>query len=402
MEIVAESYIISSDYVKNAGGDMHILFFKWKSFMNPGIEAAFRELKLSYDTYEYQFSDWEKDDEFLEKFKSYIKADTQGFDVVFSVNYSPLISTVCQELEIAYKSWIYDSPIHIKSEETLYNEVNTLYCFDMGQAIAYQKKGINAVHQPLAADGHIFLGRDYDKPIRKYDSDISFVGQLYKTDYDYYCGPLTDYQRGFLEGIIGSQQKLFGAYIIPNLITDELLAGLNERYDKASKGTACISREQLVYMLSCETTGRDRFLALALLSNHFDVRHYASELDERLSRINFCGYADYYRYMPWIFKGSRINLNISLRTIETGIPLRCLDIMSCGGLLVSNYQMELAEYFENGKELILYTEPEELFELCQFYLRPENDELRRSIALAGREKVEKEFNYKKQLSQILM
>lgn len=380
---------------------MRILFFKWKSFMNPGIEAALRELKVIYDTYEYQFSDWEKDDDFLEKFKNYIKADAQGFELVFSVNYSPLISTVCQDIGLAYKSWIYDSPIHIGSEETLYNAVNTLYCFDMGQAASYQKKGINAVHQPLAADGRVFLGRDYDKPIKKYDSDISFVGQLYKTDYDYYCGPLTEYQRGYLEGIIGSQQKLFGAYIIPNLITDDLLKDLNERYDKASNGTVSISREQLIYMLSCETTGRERFLALALLSNHFDVRHYASESDDRLSKINFCGYADYYRYMPWIFRGSKINLNISLRTIETGIPLRCLDIMSCGGLLVSNYQMELSEYFVNGEEVILYTEPEELFELCQFYLKPENDELRRRIAHNGMTKVEGEFNFKVQLSKIL-
>lgn len=380
---------------------MRLLFFKWNSFMNPGIEAALRTLRIDYDTFEYQFSDWEHDDDFLEQFKNYIDDDRQGFDVVLSVNYAPLVSIICQEKGVAYKSWVYDSPIHIRSEETMYNQVNTIYCFDMGQALNYQKKGINAIHQPLAADGRVFLGRDYDKPIKNYDSDIAFVGQLYKTDYDYYSGPLTDYQRGFLEGVIGSQQKLYGAYIIPNLVTDNLLKSLNERYDKASNGTASISREQLIYMLACETTGRDRYTALALLSNHFNLRHYASEADERLPKVNFCGYADYYRYMPWIFRGSKINLNISLRTIETGIPLRCLDVMACGGLLLSNYQMELAEYFTNGEELLLYTEIEELYQLADFYLRPENDDLRRRIALAGQKKVEEEFNFKTQLNKII-
>ena len=55
------------------------------------------------------------------------------------------------------------------------------------------------------------------------------------------------------------------------------------------------------------------------------------------------GYADYYEQMPKIFRLSDVNLNISLRTIQTGIPLRVLDVLACGGFLISNYQEELAE-----------------------------------------------------------
>ena len=45
-----------------------ILFFQWHSFMNPGIEAALKKIEIDYDTYFYQFVDWEKDELFLERF----------------------------------------------------------------------------------------------------------------------------------------------------------------------------------------------------------------------------------------------------------------------------------------------------------------------------------------------
>ena len=53
------------------------------------------------------------------------------------------------------------------------------------------------------------------------------------------------------------------------------------------------------------------------------------------------GSVDYYDMMPYVFKCSDINLNITLRSIKTGIPLRAMDIMGAGGFLMSNYQVDL-------------------------------------------------------------
>ena len=38
-----------------------------------------------------------------------------------------------------------------------------------------------------------------------------------------------------------------------------------------------------------------------------------------------------------MFANSKVNLNITLRNIKTGIPLRALDIMGAGGFLLTNY-----------------------------------------------------------------
>ena len=152
-------------------------------------------------------------------------------------------------------------------------------------------------------------------------------------------------------------------------------------------------------MLACEVTSRERYIALALLSNHFQVKHYAAKKDERLSKVEYMGYADYRKEMPKVFQLSRINLNITLKTIQTGIPLRALDVMACGGFLISNYQEELAEYFRLGEEVVTYGDLEELVYLADHFLQDED--ARRQIALAVQQSVEVSFSFEEALKIIL-
>ena len=45
---------------------MKLLFIRWTSFMRWGIEEAFKKLNIDYDVFEYNFTDWEKDERFCE------------------------------------------------------------------------------------------------------------------------------------------------------------------------------------------------------------------------------------------------------------------------------------------------------------------------------------------------
>lgn len=105
--------------------------------MNKGIERGLKELEIPYDTFFYQFNDWEKDDAFLEQFRAYLKAGT--YTDVLSVNFSPLISMLCEELGIVYTAWVYDSPLHIRNLESLKNSCNRIFFFDRGQAEEHHK-----------------------------------------------------------------------------------------------------------------------------------------------------------------------------------------------------------------------------------------------------------------------
>lgn len=377
---------------------MKLLFFKWHSFMNKGIEHGLRELGISYDTFFYQFNDWEKDDLFLEQFRAYLKMGT--YTDVLSVNFSPLISGLCEEFGIVYTAWVYDSPLHIRNIDSLRNSCNRIFFFDKGQAEIHRKEGVNAVHLPLAVDVEVFRINASKREKEEYRTDVSLVGKLYQTEYSYFTAPLQEYTKGYLEGIVNAQAKIYGGYIIPELITDELLTQMNKDYAKVATDGFTMGRKELEFMLACETTGRERYMALALLSAHYHVDLYSTDKDKRLKNVRFRGYADYYKEMPFIFSQSRINLNISLKTIRTGIPLRVIDVLGCGGFVLSNYQEELMEYFNVGEELIIYDNIEDLFYKTKYYLEHEDE--RKKIALAGFERVKRDFTFRERLRKMYM
>lgn len=254
------------------------------------------------------------------------------------------------------------------------------------------------MHLPLAADVELFQQK-IEKARLNQRYRISLLGNLYQTEYAHYTSPLDEYVRGYLEGIINSQMKIYGGYLIPELVSDELLNKMNAQYAKKVPGGFQMGRRELEFLLAQETTGRERYLALAMLSAHFPVDVYSAGSDERLQKVKFHGYANYETQMPAIFAGSDINLNISLKCIRTGIPLRGIEVMGCGGFLLSNYQVELAEYFKVGEECEVYESLEDLYAKAEFYLN--HDQLRRQIAQNGWERIRRDFTFESRLREML-
>jgi spore maturation protein CgeB len=66
-------------------------------------------------------------------------------------------------------------------------------------------------------------------------------------------------------------------------------------------------------------------------------------------------------------------------------------VLACGGFLITNYQPEIAEYFENGRELVIYEDYIDLVQKVKYYLA--HDEERREIAKNGQQAVRERFNY---------
>ena len=374
---------------------MKVLFFQWHSFMNKGIENAFRKLDISYEIFFWQFEDWEKDEAFVQKFCSKIKSE--DYNVVFSVNYAPLVSQICEGEKIPYVAWIYDSPLHIRNLSSLKNSCNQLYFFDRGQAEEYKKMGANALHMPLAVDTTVF-GQVIQAGNKKlYETEVSLVGKLYQTQYAYYTEYLSQYRKGYLEGIISAQSKIYGGYLIPELITGKLIDEINEDY-RINGFNFEMGNRELEFMLACETTGRERYTALILLARRCLVDLYSSDEENNLPGVNLKGYVDYYTQMPMVFSQSKVNLNISLKTVRTGIPLRVIDVMGCGGFVLTNYQEEIGEYFAMGEECAVYESMEDLCEKAIYYLDHEQE--RQQIARAGYERVKRDFTFEDRIQRM--
>ena len=372
-----------------------ILFYQWYSFMNPGIEKAFKQLEIQYDILYYKQTDWEEDAIFEEKIEKQIQDNV--YDAVFSVNFAPVISKVCQHRGIRYISWVYDSPMHIRNIEVMKNSCNEIYMFDWGQVQEYKKLGVNMEHLPLAVDSEIFNLPMNDEIIKKYSAQISLVGKMYTTDYPKYTSPLSTETKKLLNDMISSQRDVYNDCFIPELLTDELLQKINAEYAKAGLDFY-IEKRELEYMMLCETTSRERTVILSLLSKHFDTHLYTTE-KPGIDNLKVHGPVDYYKQMPYIFKLSDINLNISLKSIRTGIPLRCVDVLGCGGFLLSNYQEELVQYLEVGKDCEVYGSFEEMYEKAAFYTK--HEELRKQIARNGFMKAQEIFTFRNRIEQMI-
>jgi len=83
--------------------------------------------------------------------------------------------------------------------------------------------------------------------------------------------------------------------------------------------------------------------------------------------------------MQVIYSNSLLSLNITelrntyiLKNPIHKIHLRTFEIPMCGGLEIASYTDELAGYFEDGKEIVLYKTDEEFISKTKFYLDPSN------------------------------
>ena len=332
-----------------------------------------------------------------EKFERMLLSDlkSDNYDFVFTINYSPIVSKTCYKSNCKYVSWTYDTPMNLFSMETLDNPNNYVFIFDNAEYQKYKREGLDTVYYLPLATG--FASDSYK--IITYDYEVSFLGNLYRSTYPYLKEKLDEYHKWFLDGIITSQRNIYGSYFI----LDVLKAQESEIKDINRMIGIYLLPEQLSYSLAAYITYLDRLSILSIMSRQFNTALVTDSLEKEeiklMSKLTVLPKKDYYNEMPEFFRKTKINLNPQFRAVWSAIPQRALDIMSSGGFLLSGYTEELAYYFENGKELILYDSIEDAVEKAYYYLK--NDEIREEIKKAGYRKTNKYFTYENRIKEIL-
>lgn len=357
-----------------------------------------RALGWEVDIFSEKMSNYTNDDKFCSKLREKIKG---GYDCVFSFDYFPLISETAMDTGIPYISWVYDSPHYTLESLTLANDCNHVFLFDYGLVERYRSEGFSTVdYMPMACNIRRLekmCAPHFNNP----KHDITFLGSLYNDEYNFYdqIQYLPDYLKGFLDAIIASQPQIYGIDLSGQLMDDAICAEM-AKYVQADLGEGFRSarNEILRNMIRKKITSNERRNLLSLLGDHFNVDLYAPAKPPTDIRVNFKGYANYRDQMPVIFASSKINLNITLRSILTGIPLRVVDILGAGGFVLSNYQAELAEYFTYGESIVWFESPEDLVDKCAYYL--DHDDERKKIAALGHEIAAKELAYEVLLPKV--
>ena len=384
-----------------------VLIFEWASITHKESVLAFETLGFECHTYKTPYKSWVYDEDFLEQMNRHLDINT--FDLVFSVNYFAMIAEACYIHGIPYISWCYDSPTYIGEHRYLKYDTNHVFMFDSIEVERYRTGGFQNVHHMSLAvnvsrlDNIICTAEER----KKYQASISFVGALYNTKLTQAVNYLTDYQKGYLNALVDNQSRIYGYNLFTPILSVKFMEWISQpkfnkmvqsEWEKDRPNADTLSPGSLNLLLNKMVTNRERLLLITMLSKYWDFKLYSNSSNEVFRNTIQCGTVEYYQEMPKVFKNSKINLNVTLRSIEAGIPQRCIDIMGSHGLLLTNYQKDLEEYFKDQENLLIYQSVEEAYEKVKFYL--EHETLRQKIEDKGYETVKKYLNYPEVLKRM--
>lgn len=382
---------------------MNILMFEWKIFGKNDIVYSFEKIGHRVKSVETDLIMERNSHEFDKMFDELIEQDK--YQMVFTINYSVVVSNCCKRHNMKYVSVIYDSPLVSLYSYTITNPCNYIFIFDSALYFELKNGGINTVYyMPLAVNTDRLDNMADTETIRKiFECDVSFLGSMYNEKYTFYdrLKDLSGYTRGYLEGLMRAQLNVYGEFFVEQMLKGKVLDEL-ERVMPYKPNSDGIETSQYIYanyFIARKMAEIERFEVLKKVSHKYDTKLYTHNATPELPEIHNIGSIDYYENMPYAFRFSRINLNISLRSIKTGIPLRAMDIMGAGGFLLTNYQEDFLRHFIPGEDYVYYESQDDLMEKCEYYLTHEDE--RRRIAKNGHDKVKEFHNYPLRLTQIL-
>lgn len=385
-------YII---YYKGAGSlnttNINVIFYRYNSICEPIYINGLKSLGINVIEETTEIINKEvSGDETIARLQKLL-TDNKIFFVI-SINYYPLISAVCNIFHIPYISIIVDSPVLELYSDTIKNTYNRIFIFDKALYNRHKNDNPDCIfYMPLCADTvHINnVLANNTRLYKKYSSDISFIGSLYTEKCPYNrVHNLPSYLKGYLDGIIESQLQLYGCNIVYDILTDDIV---NEfmKYEKIytfpEKSRKDYKAVLAYNYLGVKISELERIRLLKCISEEYKLDIYTGSDTSVIPKAINRGFASSLLEMPIIFNNSKINLQITARTIETGLSQRVWDVLSAGGFLIMNYQEELFEYFEPGTDLDYYGSKDELMDKICFYLH--NNEIREKIAQNGQNKV---------------
>ena len=337
---------------------MRILFYCWKAYNQADIISALRRRGHTVDTFELELGNFEVDENFTGRFIDKLfngeentacsntseakehECNERGtaeklssvYDAVFSVNYFPIISDICEQFSetgIKYICWTCDSPLSTMYHQSIFNKCNYIFIFDKFCYMEFKERGANVFYLPLAAAverADEALGHQYDiisssihhrvedrecreqrvqeeqrehsepdgsscsdwntgnkvncgygdSDEHSYDYlyDVSFIGSMYrKNSYDEIKDMLPDYVRGYFDALMKLQMEIYGENYIDGMLTAEIIDELSRcfRIEKSERSFSDISLIFSTTVLGFKIAQLERYKLLGALSKKYDV-----------------------------------------------------------------------------------------------------------------------------------
>lgn len=373
------------------------LVYRWKAYNQRDVEEALQNAGIELTFFDLAYKSMDEDNVFEEKVVRLLREDS--FDFVFSINYFTILSNACERVGMPYISWLCDSRLLTMHNNSVFNACNRIFVFDRVDYAEFRRLGARVFYLPLAAN---VARMDRVRSGDTRTAEISFVGSMYakKNEYDKCKGELTPYLQGYFDAALRAQTDVYGEDVIGELLTDDIVLKLGAclSFEKAKESFSSLPLAFAVTHLGFKLANIERTKLLTLLSEHFPVALYSDAPLSDAAGIDYRGTVDYWTQMPKVFYNSRINLNVTMRNIRTGLPLRMFDIMGCEGFLLTNYQAEIASLFEPGRDLTVYESFDDCLKKAGYYLEHEDE--RRTIAENGYRKICAHHTYDHRIAEM--
>ena len=386
---------------------MNIIFYRYKSICEPDFIDAYKALGVDV------IEDTDGMDASLNIDQKINRLGNMIYDnkplFVFSINFLPFIAILCEKLHVIYIAVTVDCPVFEIFNTSIRSSFNRIFLFDKAQYEAVYKENPKCIyHIPLGAATvrlNDTLGDTSD-----YKYDISFVGSLYnEKDPMPKAGLFSEGMASKLGKAFEDQlsAEVYGMKKFEKIVDKELISELQKLSDSFYPSDMSVydisEYVALNDYLGPHITYLERVRLLNLIGDSIenaDLHFFTQSKTGDLSgKIHVHGGVNSLTEMPFVFRQSRININITTRSITSGLSQRIWDVLGCRGFLITNYQPEIDQFFIDGQDLVTYKSHEELIDKIRYYL--ENDAERESIARNGWAKVNESGSVLNRVIEIL-
>ena len=165
----------------------------------------------------------------------------------------------------------------------------------------------------------------------------------------------------------------------PRLLLPYYVQGFHRVLDDVPPGF----RNAVLFVGHYEPDGRRQYLE-HLLSNDVPLRIYGHRWDEvprssiiHRQKIEMAWGEDYVR----LIAGAKITLVFLSGRNRDQYTTRCFEVPACGSLMIAPRTRELQEFYEEGKEAIFFSDPDELLHHVRYFAA--NETARQDIAEHG-------------------
>ncbi len=147
---------------------------------------------------------------------------------IFSVNFFPAVADICFIHKVLYLCQTVDSPMPTLFSASIRHSTNRIFLFDRAQYERFSVYNPECVfYLPLssAVRRYDIVTEDItDEDVRRFSGDISFVGSLYSEKNPLNGVKLSEYSKGFIDGLLDMQERIYGTNLIERSLNERCVA----------------------------------------------------------------------------------------------------------------------------------------------------------------------------------